>query len=88
MEVALRSMEVLRAMVETGSPSSVSDGAVGALAARSAVLGAFLNVRINAPGLGDRKAAADYVARGSKLAAEAAAHEREILVLADTKLGT
>lgn len=79
-------MEVLRAMVGTGNPNSVSDGAVGALAARSSVMGAFLNVRINAPGLGDRKAAADYVARGSKLVADAAAREKEILALADTKL--
>jgi len=86
MEVALSSMELLRAMVETGNPSSVSDAAVGALCARSAVMGAFLNVRINAPGLADRKAAAAYVAHGGKLQDDAIAREREILALADGKL--
>ena len=86
MEVALSSMELLRAMVETGNPNSVSDAAVGALCARSAVMGAFLNVRINAPGLEDRKAAAAYVARGEKMQADAVAREKEILALADGKL--
>ncbi len=81
MEVALSSMDVLRAMVETGNPSSVSDAAVGALCARSAVMGAFLNVRINVPGLADRKAAAAYVARGEKMQDDAIRREREILDL-------
>jgi glutamate formiminotransferase/formiminotetrahydrofolate cyclodeaminase len=86
MEVALSSMEVLRAMVEKGNPNSVSDAAVGALCARSAAMGAFLNVRINAPGLGDRRAAAAYVARGERMQHDAVAREREILALADGKL--
>lgn len=81
MEVALSSMDVLRAMVETGNPSSVSDAAVGAFCARSAVMGAFLNVRINVPGLADRKAAAAYVARGEKMQDDAIRREREILDL-------
>ncbi|MFI5402751.1 MAG: glutamate formimidoyltransferase [Planctomycetota bacterium] len=81
MEVALASMDLLRAMVETGNPNSVSDAAVGVLCARAAVMGAFLNVRINAPGLGDRKAAAKYVARGEKMQEDAIAREREILAL-------
>jgi len=81
MEVALASMDLLRAMVESGNPNSVSDAAVGALCARSAVIGAFLNVRINAPGLDDRKAAAKYVARGEKMEKDAVEREREILAL-------
>lgn len=81
MEVALSSMELLCAMVETGNPNSVSDAAVGALCARSAVMGAFLNVRINAPGLEDKKSAAAYVARGEKMQKDAIEREREILDL-------
>ncbi len=81
MEVALASMDLLRAMVESGNPNSVSDAAVGVLCARSAVMGAFLNVRINAPGLADKKAAAAYVARGEKMQEDAIAREREILAL-------
>jgi len=87
MEVALASMEALHAMVGQGNPSSVSDAAVGTLCARSAVIGAFLNVRINAPGLRDRKKADAYVARGGKIQEQAVAREREILALADGKLG-
>ena len=47
MELALASMEISRAMAEFGNPNSCSDAGVGALAARSAVMGAFLNVKIN-----------------------------------------
>ncbi len=81
MEVALSSMDLLHAMVASGNPNSVSDAAVGALCARSAVMGALLNVRINAPGLEDRKAAAKYVARGEKMEKDAVEREREILAL-------
>ena len=48
MKKAYESMEVIKAMAEIGNPNSVSDAGVGALAARSAVMGAFLNVKINA----------------------------------------
>ena len=43
-------MEVIKAMAVQGNPNSVSDAGVGALCARSAVLGAYLNVCINASG--------------------------------------
>ena len=55
MQVSYESMEVLMAMAKTGNPNSVSDAGVGALAARSAVLGAALNVRINAGSLTDKE---------------------------------
>jgi glutamate formiminotransferase/formiminotetrahydrofolate cyclodeaminase len=54
MEISYQSMEVMKAMAEIGNPNSVSDAGVGALAARSAVMGAYLNVKINAEGL-DKK---------------------------------
>ncbi|MCK5839413.1 MAG: glutamate formimidoyltransferase, partial [Bacteroidales bacterium] len=57
MELCYESMEVMKAMAEIGNPNSVSDAGVGALAARSGVIGAFLNVKINAAGLDD----ADFV---------------------------
>ena len=55
MQVSYESMEVMMAMAKTGNPNSVSDAGVGALAARSAVLGAGLNVRINAGSLADKE---------------------------------
>ncbi|MFC2132796.1 cyclodeaminase/cyclohydrolase family protein, partial [Bacteroidota bacterium] len=54
MKLACDSMEVIKAMAETGNPNSVSDAGVGALAARSAVMGAFLNVKINSGELDDK----------------------------------
>ena len=54
MQLSLESMEIIAAMAESGNPNSVSDAGVGALCARSAVEGAFLNVKINASGLSDK----------------------------------
>ncbi len=86
MQVALSSMQVLRALVETGLQSSVSDAGVGALCARSAVLGAHLNVKTNATGLKDRAAREDFLARGAAMAAQAVEQERAILALVENRL--
>ena len=78
--------EIVRAMAAVGNPNSVSDAGVGALAARSAVLGAGLNVRINAAGLKDRAAADALVAEADRLAAEAERAEREVLEIVASKI--
>ncbi|RMH01983.1 MAG: glutamate formimidoyltransferase [Planctomycetota bacterium] len=79
MEVALESMAVAAEMAEKGLAASVSDAGVAALCARSAVLGAHLNVRINAGDLADEEARADYLARAEELRAAAVRREAEIL---------
>ncbi len=79
MKAAFETFALLKAMAESGNPASVSDAGVGALAARSAVLGAWLNVRINAAGLKDRAAADAILSEAGKIAAEAT--ERETAVL-------
>jgi glutamate formiminotransferase/formiminotetrahydrofolate cyclodeaminase len=79
METALASMTVIQAMAETGQESSVSDAGVGALCARAAVLGAFLNVKINAKQLKDRTWADDIVQRGAEIERNAGALEAAIL---------
>ena len=61
MQAAYGSMEVIKAMAETGNPNSVSDAGVGALCARSAVMGAFMNVRINAAGYDDKRFVAGWL---------------------------
>lgn len=80
MNVAFKAFEVVEAMVKNGNPASVSDAGVGALCCRSAVMGAYLNVKINAAGLKDRAFADNVVAEGAKIEAEAIAKEAEILV--------
>ena len=89
-EVPLRTMQaaydtfgILQAMAEKGNPASISDAGVGALAARSAVIGAHLNVRINAAGLKDREKAEELLTAASVLAGAAVEKEMEILKIVD-----
>lgn len=79
MEAAVATFPLLESMARTGNPASVSDAGVGALAARSAVLGAQLNVRINAAGLADRQEAQRLTERAAAIAAEAVAAEAKVL---------
>ena len=87
MRPAVRIFDVVRAMAAEGNPNSVSDAGVGALAARSAVLGARLNVKINAAGLKDRAVADALVAEAEQLAAEAERLEKEVLTIVEQKIG-
>ena len=86
MKAASRVLEIVRAMASEGNPNSVSDAGVGALAARSAVLGACLNVKINAAGLKDRARADALVAEADALAAEARRLEAEVLNIVERKI--
>ncbi len=86
METAFASMSVIRAMAELGQESSVSDAGVGALCARTAVMGAFLNVRINATQLSDTAYAGEMLARGAAIEARAQAMESEILAIVNAKI--
>ena len=87
MRAALAVFPIVRAMAEEGNPNSVSDAGVGALAARSAVFGARLNVRINAAGLKDRAKADALTAEADAIAAEAARLEAEVLEIVGQKIG-
>ncbi len=87
MEASFASMEVIKAMAEHGNPNSVSDAGVGALAARSAVMGAYLNVKINAAGLTDKNFANDIIAKGKELQDKAQKLESEILEIVNQKIG-
>ena len=86
MKASFKAFEITRAMAETGNPNSVSDAGVGALAARSAVLGAQLNVKINAASLGDKAKAAKLVAEADEIAAKAVKEEKEILDIVNSKI--
>ncbi len=86
MEVSLASMQEIKAMAEIGNPNSVSDAGVAALCARTAVLGAYLNVRINASGLEDKQAAVSMLKRGETIRDAALREETEILDLVYKRL--
>ncbi len=79
MKAAFECFDILEKMATSGNPASVSDAGVGALAARSAVLGAQLNVRINAAGLKDREVADRLLGEAAHIASEAQRREAEII---------
>jgi glutamate formiminotransferase/formiminotetrahydrofolate cyclodeaminase len=88
MEVAYASLETIRAMAVQGNPNSVSDAGVGALCARTAVMGAWLNVRINASGYEDKTWVGQVLARGKELESKTIAAEAEILKIVNEKIIT
>ena len=71
--------EICEAMVDTGNPNSVTDAGVGALCARSAVMGAFLNVKINAASLKDKDFVDNIITQAAELEQAAQAKEKTIL---------
>jgi glutamate formiminotransferase/formiminotetrahydrofolate cyclodeaminase len=79
MQRSVESMEIISAMVKEGNPNSVSDAGVGALAARSAALGAYLNVKINCSGLNDTDAKSNYLEKAETLKKQAVEKEQAIL---------
>lgn len=87
MKASLRLFEIVEAMAASGNPNSVSDAGVGALAARSAVLGAQLNVKINAAGLKDRAVADSLTAEAAQIAQQAVELEQRVLDIVNEKIG-
>jgi glutamate formiminotransferase/formiminotetrahydrofolate cyclodeaminase len=87
MELACASMQVIQAMAETGNPNSVSDAGVGALCARSAVMGAYMNVRINAASYDDKEFVEEIIKRGAGIQQQAIAMESAILQIVNEKIG-
>ena len=86
METARNSMEVMQTMLKDGLQSSLSDSAVGILCAKTAVLGAYFNVRINAKDLKDREFADNILARAEAIYQEALAIENETIALVNEKM--
>lgn len=86
MRCSMRVFALCQAMVEKGNPNSVSDAGVGALAARAAVIGAGLNVKINAAALKDKAKALELKTEAEKIINAAEKEERKILGMVDEML--
>ena len=86
MQKSFDAFDLIKAMVEIGNPNSVTDAGVGALCARSAVMGAFLNVKINASGLHDKAYVEEVLKKGAEIEAKAKQLETEILELVNSKI--
>ncbi len=84
---SFESMDIILEMAERGNPNSVTDAGVGALCARTAVMGAFMNVKINAADLEDKDYVADIIKKGKDLQDAAIKKEQEILKRVEEKIG-
>ena len=87
MEVSLASMEVMKAMVEIGNPNSITDAGVGALCARTAVLGAHMNVKINTGSYDDKTFVSDILKKAAAIEEQAVKLEGEIVGLVNKAIG-
>jgi glutamate formiminotransferase/formiminotetrahydrofolate cyclodeaminase len=86
METAFSGFGLIREMVEKGNPNSITDAGVGALALRSSILGACLNVIINSMALDDREFAADIINKAKNIELMAIAEEESILQLVNDRI--
>jgi glutamate formiminotransferase/formiminotetrahydrofolate cyclodeaminase len=86
MKAAYQSMEVIKAMAETGNPNSVTDAGVAALCARTAVLGAFMNVKVNASGYIDKNGIQEMLNEAEALQQMAIDLEAEIIAIVNSKI--
>ena len=79
METAFSGFDLIKEMVDTGNPESITDAAVGSLAIRSCIRGAFLNVKINASGIDDKELVMNILEKGHVIENNAFTEEEEIL---------
>jgi len=86
METAFQSMEVMQAMMKDGLQNSLSDAGVGVLCARTAVIGAYFNVRINAKDIKNREFAATVLAKAASIYEQTIAIENDTIAYIDSKM--
>jgi glutamate formiminotransferase/formiminotetrahydrofolate cyclodeaminase len=86
MKLSLESLSLIKSMANTGNPNSVSDAGVGALCARSAVIGAFLNVKINCTSYEDANFVNQIIGEGQQIEDAAIKLEQEILQVVNSKI--
>lgn len=86
MELCFESLDLIKAMVEKGNPNSITDAGVGALCARTGVMGAYLNVQINAMGLQDKIFADQILQKAKSIVDETQMREAAILKTLREKL--
>jgi glutamate formiminotransferase/formiminotetrahydrofolate cyclodeaminase len=86
MKLCLQAMPIIKVMTETGNPNSISDAGTGAVATRSAALGAWLNVKINCAGLKDEAYKSNILMEAERIKKEIISMEKEILDIVEKEL--
>ena len=74
-------------MISVGNPNSITDAGVGALCARTAIMGAFMNVKINTGDLKDKDFVADILKRGQEIQDKAVAKEALVVEKVNASIG-
>ena len=86
MQLSAATLDIIQQMAEHGNPNSVSDAGVGALCARTAVLGAWLNVKINCSGYDDANFVADTLNKCDSIVNSVNKQETAILEIVHQKI--
>lgn len=86
METAYSGFGLIREMVEKGNPNSITDAGVGALALRSCIRGAFLNVKVNLMGLDDKEFATDLIGKAANIESKTISEEEEIIKIVNRRI--
>lgn len=86
MQLAIQSFDLIKAMAVDGNPNSVTDAGVGALCARAAVHGAYLNVKINTGGLKDKAFVENILQQSKEMITKADVLEKEIMAIVEGKI--
>lgn len=87
MKKVLESMRIIDKMIDIGNPNSITDAGVGALCARAAVMGAFMNVKINVQGFNDESFVKNILKEGKAIEDSVLKAETEILEKVKAKIG-
>ena len=86
MQLAFSGFEIVEAMIEKGNPNSITDAAVGALCVRTAVYGAWLNVKVNLSGFKDQTFVEATLQEADAILAATQAKEAALLALVKQRL--
>ena len=86
METSFSCLESIKCMTELGNPNSISDAGVAALCIRTAVMGAYLNVKINCKDLNDKKFVSTILKKGKMIVNSTNKIEVEIMELVEKQL--
>jgi glutamate formiminotransferase/formiminotetrahydrofolate cyclodeaminase len=86
MQLSLQTFEIIEAMAKIGNPNSVTDAGVGALCARAAVLGAYLNVKVNLGGLKDESFVKESLEKAEIIVNKANELEKTVMEIVLSKL--
>lgn len=86
MEKTFESIDIIKEMVVSGNPNSVTDAGVGILCAKTAFFGAFLNVKVNSSGLKDKSFVEELISKGNEMGEKILRIESEALKIVEEKI--